>query len=177
MGLFGGISHKKALKVLKSVLPKLKMSFADKKYRKTGIDYEQKVNDFGFTSYKITHLFATKYHNSFAEEILFSKDRRILKEKNGRVTKYGPWEYWARAAVYFEALPMSGYTQTQAKLKEIYPSFQFSFMKDSVMVYKGKTIKNLKEAKAFYEQFARDYKKISNDLVKSMNYIHDELHK
>ena len=34
MGLFGGISHKKALKVLKSVLPKLKMSFADKKYRK-----------------------------------------------------------------------------------------------------------------------------------------------
>ena len=77
----------------------------------------------------------------------------------------------------FHALPLKEYTQTQAKLKEIYPQFKIYFYKDIVEISMDRHIKNLKEAEKLIKDFAYQYKKVSAQLLKNMNYIHDEIHK
>ncbi len=174
--MFLGIKPKKALKTLKKTLLPLNLAQADRSYRKRNIDYKATFDDYNST-YEITHLFATKYHNTFSATAYFSRDRRILKEKNGKVTKYGRWEYWIKASVLFHALPLKEYTQTQAKLKEIYPQFKIYFYKDIVEISMDRHIKNLKEAEKLIKDFAYQYKKVSTQLLKNLNYIHDEIHK
>lgn len=174
--MFLGIKPKKALGILKKGLPPLKLAQADKNYKRKNIAYEEKCDDYS-CSYEIKHLFATKYHNTFSARAYFSRDRRILKEKKGKVTKYGPWYYWGSVSVCFHALPMKNYTQTQAKLKELYPKFTFYFYKDCVEVTIGRSINNLKEMEQLMKDFGAIYAKESVTLVDNMNYAHDQIHK
>ena len=174
--MFLGIKPKKAVGVLQKGLKPLNLAQADRHYKKKNIVYNSKFDDYSAT-YEIKHTLATKYNGPFTASAYFSRDRRVLKEKNGKVTKWGPWTYWGKVSAIFENLPMKDYTQTQAKLKELYPQFQFGFYKTSVEVYLCRDLKNLKDMEKLMADFNSAYKRASNDLVDGLNYAFKTIHK
>lgn len=175
--MFLGIKPKNAISTLKNALYPLNLAQVGKGYNPRNIVRQPTLIDDYSCKYEITYLFATKYHNTFTSKAYFSRDRRILKEKNGKVTKYGPWTYWSYASVIFHALPLQEYKQTQAKLKELYPKFSFSFYKDSVEVYMSRSVNNLSDVQRLIRDFAYEYRKECGSLVDSLNYAHDQIHK
>ena len=173
--MFLGIKPKKALKYLKKAFPKYDHSCAPKSYRKKNIKRSSFCDDFDAT-YTVTHLFATSYKNTFHSTINFNRDRYVKSEKNGK-TKYYNWVYYVTITCQLDALPMSNYTQTQAKIRELYPKFKFSFTKNDVRIYYGRTVDKLKDVDKVIQEFDNLWKTNKDNLFKSFNYIHDEIHK
>ena len=173
-----GIKPTKAIPMFKQVLPGFNLAKAPRSYRKSGID-RRVTNESWYSSFTITHLFATAYHNTFGVEATFSRDRYYYKAKIFGKEKegLGPYVYNTTVRVIYSGLPMKDYVKTQAQLKKSYPQVNFSFYKDTVEIYISRRVKNLKEAKAVLYEFKRIYDKIGSDLVSNLNYIHDELHK
>ncbi|MBQ3235356.1 MAG: hypothetical protein IJA97_04270 [Clostridia bacterium] len=174
--LFLGIKPKKSKGTLTKALKPLNLAQAPKSYKKKYISHNYKQTEFDY-SYEKTYLFATKYHNTFTETATFSRNRYVKKEKNGKVTKWGPWVYNTMAGVRFHALDLTNYPKTKAKLQELYPDFSFWFTKEYVEVYVSRSVKNLKGCESVIKDFARKYLKEASSLVDSMNYAHDQIHK
>ena len=164
-----------AKRQLKKAVEDTNLPNIDKSYKKRNIsNYFICLKD--KATYEKKYLKPAMYHDKFTVSCTFSRRWQVIKYGNGK--KSGKWLYEIKTIATFHNLPLVNYTNTQAKLRQLYPKLKFNFAHNYVEVYHAyETEKGKENILGSVRTFRTYFEDVREQLVANLNYAYDEIHK